>query len=61
METGTLHTGCKIVSADIKAERPSVTLDDGRKFVGDVLLGADGLHVSYLTFNMNKLQVSSSH
>ncbi|RJE22461.1 FAD binding domain protein [Aspergillus sclerotialis] len=42
-ETATLHTGCKIVSVNIKTGPPSVALDDGRVFVGDILLGADGL------------------
>lgn len=43
-QTATLHTGCKITSINIKGEQPSVTLDDGRIFTGDLLLGADGLH-----------------
>ncbi|KAE8150685.1 FAD/NAD(P)-binding domain-containing protein [Aspergillus avenaceus] len=39
-----LHTGCTITSVDIDSDRPSVTLDDGRVFTCDLLLGADGLH-----------------
>ena len=37
--------GCKIVNIDVVNERPSVTLDNGERFEGDILLGADGLHV----------------
>ncbi|ROW11286.1 hypothetical protein VMCG_01002 [Cytospora schulzeri] len=37
-----LHTSCKVVSIDEAAG--SVTLEDGREFRGDVLLGADGVH-----------------
>jgi salicylate hydroxylase len=40
----TLHLACKVV--DIDLEKASVTLDDGLIFNGDLLLGADGLHVS---------------
>lgn len=40
----TLHLACKVV--DIDLQNASVTLDDGRVFDGDLLLGADGLHVS---------------
>ncbi|KAF9894800.1 hypothetical protein FE257_004421 [Aspergillus nanangensis] len=43
-ETATLHTGCTITHLSLKSDRPSVTLDDGRTFSGDLLLGADGLH-----------------
>ncbi|OJJ34533.1 hypothetical protein ASPWEDRAFT_185018 [Aspergillus wentii DTO 134E9] len=44
LETSTLHTGCAIVDADVESARPSVTLQDGRVFEGDLLLGADGAH-----------------
>ncbi|RAK95836.1 FAD/NAD(P)-binding domain-containing protein [Aspergillus ibericus CBS 121593] len=44
LETATLHMGCKIVNIDVASERPSVTLDNGERFEGDILLGADGLH-----------------
>ncbi|PYH40157.1 FAD/NAD(P)-binding domain-containing protein [Aspergillus saccharolyticus JOP 1030-1] len=44
LETATLHMGCKIVSIDVDRERPSITLDNGERFEGDLLLGADGLH-----------------
>ncbi|OJK00091.1 hypothetical protein ASPACDRAFT_51918 [Aspergillus aculeatus ATCC 16872] len=44
MQTATLHMGCKIVGIDVDSERPSVTLDNGARFEGDLLLGADGLH-----------------
>ncbi|BCS25029.1 uncharacterized protein APUU_41473A [Aspergillus puulaauensis] len=39
-----VHTGCEIVGIDTSTSRPSVTLDDGRVFEGDLLIGADGLH-----------------
>ncbi|KAJ5631911.1 uncharacterized protein N7484_012011 [Penicillium longicatenatum] len=39
-----LHTKCTITSINIDATRPSITLDDGRRFEADLLLGADGLH-----------------
>ncbi|KAL4867784.1 hypothetical protein BDV12DRAFT_209604 [Aspergillus spectabilis] len=39
-----VHTGCEIVEINISSERPSVTLDDGRVFEADLLIGADGLH-----------------
>lgn len=45
LQTATLHMGCKIVGIDVDSERPSVTLDNGDRFEGDLLLGADGLHV----------------
>lgn len=45
LETATLHTQCRIITIDISGSRPSVTLDDGRTFEADLLLGADGLHV----------------
>lgn len=38
-----LHTGCKIV--DIDCTTATVTLESGEKFSGDILLGADGVHV----------------
>ncbi|KAJ5698051.1 hypothetical protein N7462_000056 [Penicillium macrosclerotiorum] len=44
LKTATLHTGCKITDVDINTSRPSVTLEDGRIFDADLLLGADGLH-----------------
>ncbi|RAL16776.1 FAD/NAD(P)-binding domain-containing protein [Aspergillus homomorphus CBS 101889] len=44
LQTATLHMGCKIVSIDVTSERPSVTLENGERFEGDLLLGADGLH-----------------
>ncbi|OGM45891.1 hypothetical protein ABOM_006036 [Aspergillus bombycis] len=40
----TLHLGCKITNINIESEQPTVTLDDGREFTCDLLLGADGLH-----------------
>jgi salicylate hydroxylase len=39
-----LHLACKVV--DIDLYNACVTLEDGRVFNGDLLLGADGLHVS---------------
>lgn len=41
-----LHTGCKISNIDVNDGR--VTLEDGRRFHGDVLLGADGIHVKVI-------------
>ncbi|KAJ5457427.1 hypothetical protein N7475_008815, partial [Penicillium sp. IBT 31633x] len=43
-ETATLHTRCRIIDTNLDVARPSVTLDDGRIFQADLLLGADGLH-----------------
>ncbi|KAL4805176.1 hypothetical protein BDV18DRAFT_25535 [Aspergillus unguis] len=43
LEASEIHTGCNIVAIDISSSRPSVTLDDGRTFEGDLLIGADGL------------------
>jgi salicylate hydroxylase len=40
-----LHLACKVV--DIDLYNACVTLEDGRIFDGDLLLGADGLHVSW--------------
>jgi salicylate hydroxylase len=40
----TLHLACKVV--DIDLYNACVTLEDSRIFNGDLLLGADGLHVS---------------
>jgi salicylate hydroxylase len=45
LETATLHTQCKIVNVVLEGSRPSVTLEDGRIFTADLLLGADGIHV----------------
>ncbi|KAJ5730835.1 uncharacterized protein N7483_005343, partial [Penicillium malachiteum] len=44
LETADLHTKCKITAIDINSSRPSVTLEDGRVFEADLLIGADGLH-----------------
>ncbi|KAL4982435.1 hypothetical protein BDW68DRAFT_192150 [Aspergillus falconensis] len=44
LKTAEVHTGCEIVSVDTSTSRPSVTLQDGRVFEGDLLVGADGLH-----------------
>ncbi|KAI9039426.1 FAD-dependent oxidoreductase [Aspergillus affinis] len=44
LETATLHLECKITNVDITSSRPSVTLENGRAFECDLLLGADGLH-----------------
>lgn len=40
----TLHLCSKVV--DCHPHKPSITLDDGRSFEGDLVLGADGVHVS---------------
>ncbi|KAL2788798.1 hypothetical protein BJX66DRAFT_352518 [Aspergillus keveii] len=44
LKTAEIHTGCNIIDIDISADRPAVTLDDGRVFEGDLLVGADGLN-----------------
>lgn len=44
-----LHLACKVVDIDLYNAR--VTLEDGRIFDGDLLLGADGLHVSTALVN----------
>ncbi|KAJ5929879.1 hypothetical protein N7454_006829 [Penicillium verhagenii] len=44
LKTATLHTKCAITRIDVNSARPSVTLEDGRTFEADILLGADGLH-----------------
>ncbi|KOS46057.1 hypothetical protein ACN38_g3022 [Penicillium nordicum] len=44
LETATLYTQCRITEVNLEGACPSVTLDDGRTFKADVLLGADGLH-----------------
>ncbi|KAL2810152.1 hypothetical protein BJX63DRAFT_328766 [Aspergillus granulosus] len=44
LKAAELHTGCNIIDIDISTDRPSVTLDDGRVFEGDLLIGADGLN-----------------
>ncbi|KAJ6018298.1 hypothetical protein N7451_001677 [Penicillium sp. IBT 35674x] len=44
LKTAALHTKCTITSIDISATRSSVTLEDGRTFEADLMLGADGLH-----------------
>ncbi|KAL4914675.1 hypothetical protein BDW62DRAFT_204430 [Aspergillus aurantiobrunneus] len=43
LQRAEIHTGCEIVAIDTSTARPSVTLDDGRVFHGDLLIGADGL------------------
>ncbi|KAJ5981867.1 hypothetical protein N7522_013495 [Penicillium canescens] len=44
LETATLHTQCKIINVELDGAYPSVTLEDGRIFKADLLLGADGIH-----------------
>ncbi|KAL3458970.1 hypothetical protein BJX64DRAFT_279559 [Aspergillus heterothallicus] len=44
LKTAEIYTGCNIIEIDISTDRPSVTLDDGRVFEGDLLVGADGLN-----------------
>lgn len=39
----TLHLRSKVIACD--PHKPSITLEDGRSFEGDLVLGADGLHV----------------
>ena len=41
---GALQLGAKVVDADQTESGASVTLADGRRFAGDVLIGADGVH-----------------
>ncbi|MER7986619.1 FAD-dependent monooxygenase [Streptomyces noursei] len=39
-----IHTASRVVELDrTRPERPVVTTDDGRRFAGDVLIGADGV------------------
>jgi 2-polyprenyl-6-methoxyphenol hydroxylase-like FAD-dependent oxidoreductase len=38
-----IHLQSKVVGVDI--ERPSITLQTGKSIVGDLILGADGVHV----------------
>ncbi|KGO69765.1 Monooxygenase, FAD-binding [Penicillium italicum] len=44
LETAKLNTRCRITEVNVEGVCPSVTLDDGRTFKADLLLGADGLH-----------------
>lgn len=44
----TLHLRGKVVACD--PHKPSITLEDGRSFEGDLVLGADGLHVRASVF-----------
>ncbi|KAL5335218.1 hypothetical protein BJX70DRAFT_401821 [Aspergillus crustosus] len=44
LKTAEVHTSCEIVEINTSTDRPSVKLDDGRIFEGDLLIGADGLH-----------------
>lgn len=44
----TLHLRTKVVACD--PHKPSITLEDGRSFEGDLVLGADGLHVRITLF-----------
>ncbi|KAL2835817.1 hypothetical protein BJY01DRAFT_252322 [Aspergillus pseudoustus] len=44
LKTAEIHTGCNTIDIDISTDGPSVTLDDGRVFEGDLLIGADGLN-----------------
>ncbi|KAJ5605292.1 hypothetical protein N7510_010446 [Penicillium lagena] len=44
IETATLHTQCKITEINIEGTRPWASIEDGRTFVADLVLGADGLH-----------------
>ncbi len=39
-----LRTGCKVV--DIDCEKATVTLDNGEKVSGDLVIGADGVNAS---------------
>lgn len=44
-----IHLQSRVTSADI--ERTSITLQDGRVVYGDLVLGADGVHVSSTFWN----------
>jgi 2-polyprenyl-6-methoxyphenol hydroxylase-like FAD-dependent oxidoreductase len=39
-----LHPGCNVVSIEQSAAGAAAILDDGRRFEGDLLIGADGMH-----------------
>lgn len=39
-----LHLACRIVALD--TEKATLSLEDGRQFSGDLIVGADGVHVS---------------
>ncbi|KAL4794975.1 hypothetical protein BDV19DRAFT_178493 [Aspergillus venezuelensis] len=43
LKAAKIHTGCEIVTIDTSTSQPCVTLEDGRTFKGDLLIGADGL------------------
>ena len=47
-----LHLACNVTDMDLANAR--VTLQDGRIFEGDVLLGADGLHVRLAAWETNR-------
>lgn len=44
----TLHLRSKVVACD--PHKPSLALEDGRSFEGDLVLGADGIHVRITSF-----------
>lgn len=53
-----LRLASKVASVD--PEKAEVTLESGEKVSGDVLLGADGVHVSPVFGRMEKLQADRS-
>ena len=44
LQTGSIHTGHAVVSYEQTEGAASLTMADGTKHVGDVVIGADGLH-----------------
>ena len=44
LHTGSIHTGHAVVSYEQTEGAASLTLADGTKYVGDIIIGADGLH-----------------
>lgn len=42
-----LHLDCRTVALD--TEKATLSLEDGRQFSGDLIVGADGVHVSLET------------
>lgn len=49
----TLYLRSKVV--DCHPHKPSITLEDGRSFDGDLVLGADGVHVSKSPNNFQRI------
>lgn len=51
-----MHLACRIVALD--TEKATLSLEDGRQFSGDLIVGADGVYVSLEIAELRALKSS---